>query len=204
MSSDLAKRAHAFLFAEGGSLTLKKLSQLLESNPEALNAALDELSASLQGSGIALVRTETEVALVIAADARDAVADAYEHELGREVGEAGLEVLAILLYRGGSTRAHIDYIRGVNSTSTLRSLLARGLVERAGNPSDSREYVYRPTVELLVHLGVTQTRDLPEYATIVSELAVFEANIKANGLFDDPEHGTTDTNDEPTGNPGNY
>ena len=35
------------------------------------------------------------------------------------------------------------------------NLLARGLIERASNPEDSREYLYRPTAELLAHLDET-------------------------------------------------
>jgi len=181
--SKLAARAEALLFSEGGSLSLKKLMQLLECTPQDLQKALDELGASLTG-GISLIRTETEAALVVSGDARESVQKAFEKELGREIGEAGLEVLAILLYRGASTRSRIDYVRGVNSSSTIRTLLARGLVERTGNPADLREYLYRPTVELLAHLGVKGTQELPEYATIAGELAVFEASQKESGPFD--------------------
>ncbi len=181
--SDLARRAESFLFLEGGSLTLKKLAQLLACRPEELAPALEEISEARKGSGIALIRTETEAALVVSPESRKAVQKAFERELGKEIGEAGLEVLSIVLYRGPSTRAQIDYIRGVNSGSTIRTLLARGLVERAGNPEDSREYLYRPTVELLAHLGVEEARELPEYATITGELSAFEAKQNAENPF---------------------
>jgi chromosome segregation and condensation protein ScpB len=54
-------------------------------------------------------------------------------------------------------------------------LLARGLLERTGNPEDGREYLYRPTVELLSHLGVRNQAELPNHAEIVAELETFEA-----------------------------
>ena len=53
------------------------------------------------------------------------IREAYRRELGREIGDAGLEVLSIVLYRGPSTRSEIDYIRGVNTSSTIRTLLSR-------------------------------------------------------------------------------
>ncbi len=98
--------------------------------------------------------------------------------------------MAIILYRGPSTRAQIDYIRGVNTASTLRNLLARGLLERTGNPDDAREYLYRPTVELLAHLGVTEGKELPDYATIVAELSAFESTQASadNGNTPDTTH----------------
>lgn len=110
-------------------------------------------------------------------------------ETDRDIGDAGLEILGILLYRGPSTRSQIDYIRGVNSSSTLRNLLARGLVERAGNPEDAREFLYRPTVECMAHLGVRSKEELPEYATIAHELAAFES-VSLPGHSGDTFNGT--------------
>jgi segregation and condensation protein B len=182
-TAGLATKAEAMLFAEGSALSLKKLSQLLECSAEELHAALDELATSLEARGIALIRTETEAALAVAPQAHAAVESAYERELGHDVGSAGLEVLAILLYRGASTRSQVDYIRGVNSSSTIRTLLSRGLLERTGNPDDAREYLYRPTVELLAHLGLREARELPDYAKIVDELAAFE---KTQHISEDP------------------
>ena len=184
---ELAIRAQAFLFAEGGTLTLKKLMQLLECDQTQLESALVELSRIVEGTGLTLIKTDLEASLAVSGAAREHVQKAFLRDLGREIGDAGLEVLAILLYRGPSTRAHIDYTRGVNSTSTIRNLLARGLVERAENPSDAREYLYRPTVELLAHLGVTQAQDLPEYATIAGELAAFERAHAESSPFEEHE-----------------
>ncbi|MBI5469994.1 SMC-Scp complex subunit ScpB [Candidatus Kaiserbacteria bacterium] len=172
--TDLAKKIHALLFSEGGSVTKKRLAQLLTVSAADITKALTELSSSLEGGGLSLVVSDTEAALVISRDAADAVRDAREKELGETIGDAGLEVLSIVLYRGPSTRAQIDYIRGVNTASTVRNLLTRGLLERAGNPLDGREYLYRATVELLAHLGVKSAQDLPDYAKISSELAAFE------------------------------
>jgi segregation and condensation protein B len=183
MMSDIAARLEAFLFAEGGPATRKKLLQLLECKPEELVRAIEELDSALKSGGLTLIQTETEVSLAVAPSAQSALEQAFKKELGQEIGDAGLEVLATLLYRGASTRAQIDYVRGVNSSSTIRTLLSRGLVERAGNPEDAREYLYRPTVELLGHLGVRSAQELPEYATIRDELAAFEQSQKASEPF---------------------
>lgn len=181
--ADLASRAQALLFAEGDSLTIKKLAQLLECEQPALLRALAELKEKIKGTGLALVQTELEVALAVALETGDTVRAARAKDASRDIGDAGLEVLGILLYEGPSTRADIDYIRGVNSTSTLRALLSRGLIDRIGNPLDGREYLYQPTVELLAHLGVSEAREMPEYATISAELATFKASAKAEDVF---------------------
>lgn len=173
-SADTAARIEALLFVEGGSLTLKRLEQILGISREEVKGALMVLSSRLTNHGLTLITTDTEATLVAAGTVSDTVRAAYERELGKEVGEAGLEVLAILLYSGPSTRARIDHIRGVNTSTTIRALLARGLIERSGNANDGREYVYRPTVELLAHLGIHSASELIDYDTITRELAVFE------------------------------
>ncbi len=169
----------ALLFSEGGAVTLKTLEKALGCSHDEVQAALEALAAGLEGSGLTLVRSDTEAVLAIAPVATEIVTKKATDEYGKDIGEAGLEVLAILLYEGSSTRAQIDYIRGVNSSSTLRNLLTRGLIERSGNPDDGREFIYRPTTELLAHLGVTDRTALPEYGTISAELSSFKENHAA-------------------------
>lgn len=172
----LPRDIQALLFAEGGALTFKALEKSLGCSSAELKAALDTLRTGLEGSGLSLVVSDTEAVLAVATEARITVMKKASEEYERDIGDAGLEVLAVLLYEGPSTRATIDYIRGVNSSSTIRNLLTRGLVERSGNPEDGREYIYRPTTELLAHLGVTDRTALPEYGTISSELASFKTS----------------------------
>lgn len=178
---NLPAKIHALLFAEGGGLTYASLKKTLLCDDAALSAALDTVSSSLSNTGITLVRSDTEATLAISDSARDIVMQKAAEETSRDIGEAGLEVLAIVLYEGPSTRADIEYIRGVNSSTSIRNLLTRGLIERAGNPADAREYVYRPTTELLAHLGVENRENLPDYGIIARELATFKAGQEAIG-----------------------
>lgn len=174
MSTDAASKAEALLFTEGGSLSLRKLASLMKIKEPDLRTALAELSKRLAGRGLTLVTTDTEISLAVSPHISESVRSVYRRELEKDIGDAGLEVLAIVLYRGPSTRTQIDYIRGVNTSSTIRNLLVRGLLERAENPDDGREFFYRPTVELLAHLGIRAVRGLPEHDSIRAEIAAFE------------------------------
>ncbi|MDO8552192.1 MAG: SMC-Scp complex subunit ScpB [bacterium] len=170
----LAARAEAFLFAEGEPMAIGRLKKLLSCTDEELEGALQSLSNRREGSGMTLIRTTKEAALAVSPSCAPAIRAEIEKDLEREIGDAGLEVLAILLYRGPSTRSQIDYIRGVNTSTTLRTLLARGLTMRTENPNDSREYLYHPTAELLAHLGASDITKLPDYEKIIEELKAFE------------------------------
>src|SRR5687767_7640870 len=117
--SDHASLVEAFLFTEGGSLTRKRLASLTHLKETELGEALTELKRRLEGRGLTLVVTDTEATLSVSRESSEDVKKAYKEELGKEIGDAGLEVLAIVLYRGPSTRSQIDYIRGVNTSSTI-------------------------------------------------------------------------------------
>lgn len=188
--AELHKQIQALLYSEGGALTYKSLSRSLDVSEGDIRMNLDTLAQKLEGTGLGIVRSDTEVSLAVVPEARDAVVKVIKEDEEKNIGEAGLEILAILLYEGPSTRAQIDYIRGVNSSSTIRTLLTRGLIERAGNPEDGREYIYRTTTELLAHLGVGNREELPEYGTIAPELSAFKAGQN--------DHGAT-AGTEPTG-----
>lgn len=172
--SKLAALAEAFLFAEGEPMAMSRLKKLLSCTDEGLDSALVELAKRKEGGGITLIIAGEEVALSVSPACAPAIRAESEKEHEREIGDAGLEVLAILLYRGPSTRAQIDYVRGVNTSTTLRTLLARGLATRTENPGDSREYLYHPTAELLAHLGIAHIKDLPDYDKMLGELSAFE------------------------------
>jgi chromosome segregation and condensation protein ScpB len=82
-----------------------------------------------------------------------------------------------VLYKNGVSRAEIDYIRGVNSSFTLRALSVRGLVERLNDPTDNRRYIYRPSFELLSYLGIKSVAELPEYALVQKEMSTAAQNL---------------------------
>lgn len=153
----------AVLFAAGEPLTKKRLCTLLGVTPDLLAAGLKELQASLQGHGLTLVETDEEVELRTSADTADIIKKLRESELSRDLGKAGLEALAVILYQDGATRSEIDWVRGVNSTAAIRSLLMRGLIARSEDVTDRRRARYTVTIDGLAHLGVSDKTTLPRY-----------------------------------------
>ncbi len=170
----LSARIEAVLFWKAEPVSLKKLASLLEVDLPEIENGLKDLENSLQGRGLTLVQTDGEVMLGTAKELSALVSQLAKEELSRDLGKAGLETLSIVLYQGPIARADIDYIRGVNSQFILRNLLIRGLVERVDNPKDSRSYLYKTTLELLSHLGLSKITDLPEYEAVRNDIQAFK------------------------------
>ena len=117
--------------------------------------------------------TEKEVQLVAAPELDELIESLRRDELNRDIGKAGAETLAIILYREPISRAEIDLIRGVNSTFILRNLMVRGLVSREVCPDESRSYRYSITPALLAHLGITKKTDLPDWEAAMMKLDTY-------------------------------
>ena len=175
---DLDAKIEALLFYKGETMKVKELVKLLDADQDAVENALSELKEKLSGRGVRLIRKEDEVQLATSPEISDLIEQIRKDELTKDLGKAGAETLAIVLYKGPITRAEIDYVRGVNSTFILRNLLIRGLVEKVSNPKDQRSFLYKPTLELLSFLGISSIEELPEFDTVQSELEKFAEVIE--------------------------
>ncbi len=199
-STSLSAKLEAILFWKAEPVSLKKLAQLLSTEKTAIEkadgasavkiteeqvkTALAELEKSLQGRGLTLVQTDTEVMLGTANELSPLIEQLTKEELSRDLGKAGLETLSIILYQGPISRADIDYIRGVNSQFILRNLLIRGLAERIDNPKDARSYLYKTTLDLLAHLGVSKIEELPEYEKVRADIESFKNQTASTDTAD--------------------
>ncbi len=186
-SLQLPQQIEAILFWKAEPVKFKKLAELLNlphtgdsSAIDAVKSALAELESALKGRGLTLVQTDDEVMLGTAKELSPLIEKLTKDELSRDLGKAGLETLSIILYQGPITRAEIDYIRGVNSQFIVRNLLIRGLVDRVDNPKDARSFLYKTTLELLSHLGISKVEDLPEYETVRKEIEAFKTSTLSN------------------------
>ena len=175
--NDLASKIEALLFALGRPLSRKELSGMLDANEADVSAAVAGLHNTLQG-GVVLVDDGGEVELRVGAGSSSLIERIRKEEYSRDIGKAGFEALSAVLYRGPLTRSEIDFIRGVNSSQTLRTLTLRGLVRRVPNPKDERSFLYEPTTELLSQLGVPRAQDLPDYGDVRQKLQQLEESYR--------------------------
>jgi len=175
-SMNLDAQIEAILFWKGEAISLKKLAAILKKTEEDIAIGVAELQKKLEGRGLQLIQKEDEVLLGTHNEMSPIIEGLVKEELVRDLGKAGLETLSIILYRGPVARRDIDYIRGVNSQFILRNLLIRGLVDKVANPEDQRTFLYKPTFELLAHMGLSSLEELPEFQQVRSEIETHQKN----------------------------
>lgn len=158
---NLKSIVETILFAYGDPLSAEKLARAAKVKKEEVIATLHSLGEEYKERGFSLVEKDGEWQLGSNPNNAVYAEDLLKSEFSEELSRAALETLAVVAYKGPLTRADLEFVRGVNSSFTLRNLLMRGLIERIENPKDARSYLYRVSFKFLQHLGLGSSEELP-------------------------------------------
>lgn len=189
-----ASVVEAVLFASDEPLTAAEIARADESlNEDRVEAALAVLKSAYDESKRAFelrevagghqVTTRPEFAAYL--ERFDTVAKPT-----RLSGPA-LEALAIVAYRQPISRIEIEYVRGVNSSGVIRTLLDRELLHVAGRGEGvGRPVLYGTTRRFMEHFGFASLDDLPrpdELPVVLRERGPLQEPDEPEGEGPDPE-----------------
>ncbi|MEK9174068.1 MAG: SMC-Scp complex subunit ScpB [Patescibacteria group bacterium] len=159
----------SILFIAGEPVTLKKLATILRVTEKKVTEELELLATRYEKdptSGLKLVFHKEAVILTTKPEQAALIELLTKETLQASLTKTQLEVLAIVAYRGPVSKPEIEAIRGVNCSFTLRNLLMRELIEREGNPSNLRGFVYTLSTQFLMTLGIASISELPDYSKL--------------------------------------
>jgi segregation and condensation protein B len=176
--NNLEQKIEAILFFKGEAVSIAKLIEILKVSKEEIGEAIVSLHTKLADRGIVLMEKENEITLGTNPEFSELIENLQKEELNKELSKASLETLSIILYKNGASRADIDYIRGVNSSFTLRAMAIRGLVEKTIDKKDSRRYIYKPSFELLSFMGVKSVEELPDFNEVNNSIQTVVKDIE--------------------------
>ncbi len=169
---DLTPLVEALIFAADGPIKAERLAEVLEISPTEVKAAVEALEADYEERprGFSL----QEVAGGYQLRTRQEYAD-YLRRLGRsrpfKFSRPALESLAIIAYRQPVTRSEVEYLRGVDSGSVLKTLMEKHLVRILGKKDvPGKPMIYGTTNEFLELFGLPDLSSLPTLSEF-SELA---------------------------------
>jgi segregation and condensation protein B len=162
---NLIPKLEALLFIYGEALTYKKIAKFLDISAEEAKELAKQLDSRMKerSGGLALLMDEGKIQLATRPDFGKFLEKVVKKEFDEDLSPASLETVSIIAYAAPITRSEIEYIRGVNSSFTLRSLMLRGLIERSPDPRRPNAFIYSPNFDFLKHLGIARKEDLPEF-----------------------------------------
>jgi segregation and condensation protein B len=165
MTIKLESQIESILFVRTEGVTVSFLSKILNRDETEIKSALLLLQKELEDRGIKLVINGSNVILTTHPEMSEIVSSLFSDEDKGELSLSSLQTLSIILYKGEASRGEISYLRGVDSRMSIRNLLIRGLIERAGKDT------YKGTVDVLRFLGVSGVEDLPKWKEVKDALA---------------------------------
>lgn len=168
MTLPLSAQIESLLLYEGSALSINDIAKTLGAKKESVAEAIEELKQSLINRGIVLIENGTNYMLATHPEMQPVFEQLRKQELERELSKAALETLTVIVYRSPITKTEIDYIRGVNSVFSLRNLMVRGLIEKI---ETEKETQYVPSTDTLSFMGISGSKDLPDFEHVQQEFA---------------------------------
>ena len=165
MDKNKTKEIFALLFALGSL----KLSAI-EKRWGKVQDVISGLNDLLKDLPLEIIQTDSEIVLSLSPDTSKQVKDFLNIEKGEELTDSIAQVLTLILYCGPISKAEIDYVRGVNSATTLRKLFSRGLITRQ---KKGARVFYAPSAELLANMGIAsqdELKDKDEFCNHIQKL----------------------------------
>ncbi len=178
------KKAQAIIFASGDGISLQKLMEVLEIDKKQMKYIIDEIKEvyNEENSGIVLMQSGDVYAFVSNIIAAQEIKQALSVKKNTPLSNAAMETLAIIAYNQPISRAFIEQVRGVDSTSSVNTLITRGLIEEAGRLDiPGRPISYKTTPVFLRSFSLNSLENLPQ----ITKAVIKEAENDNQGQEDD-------------------
>lgn len=174
----LGATVEAILLTARGPVTLSALSEALDERDleeDTLRGALESIKSTWDrpSSGVRLEKVADGWRCITPPEL-DPYLTAYHGLAAKQrLSQAALEVLAVVAHRQPVTLPEINFIRGANSASVVRTLLDRKMLKMAGRKKVvGKPFLYRTSKEFLLHFGLERPEDLPDPEDLVKDEVV--------------------------------
>ncbi len=161
---ELQRAIEAILFASGERLETARLAAALETDPEEITAAADELANlyAFERRGIRIIKLEDGYQMISSGEMAEFVTKALETRKPPKLSSSQLEALTIIAYYQPATKAMVEQIRGVDSSYSISALMNKNLIEEAGRLNvPGRPIQYKTTPNFLRTFGLSALEELP-------------------------------------------
>ena len=163
--AQLSGAIEAMLFVTDEPVGVIELADMLEVDPKLVEQALVDLREKLEREqrGVQLREVAGGWRLYTHPAYHDLVEKYVLSWDTRKLSQAAMETLAIVAYLQPCTRAGVASVRGVNSDSSINSLVEKGLIREAGQAdAPGNPTLYATTRGFLEKFGLRSVSDLPD------------------------------------------
>jgi segregation and condensation protein B len=161
--TDLAKKILNILYISGDEVSVSKIAEAIGVKSEDVINEVERMKEGVSTLGLKIIKKDNHFMISSHEDHHELLQSFSKKEIDSELSPAGLQTITIAAYMPGATANEISFIRGVESSKSLRNLLTRGLLEKKNDK-------YYLTFESLKHLGAESNEHLPDFKIINKNL----------------------------------
>jgi len=162
--SDLVSVAEALIFVADEPISTKMLADVLAEPKEAITAAIEQLQADYleRNSGLQVREVAGGWQIATRTELHEDVRAFLKTRPSAKLSIASLETLAVIAYKQPVTVPEILEIRGVQSATSIKTLLDKRLIVAKGRKEAvGRPIQYGTSKEFLVQFGLKDLSELP-------------------------------------------
>jgi len=162
--AELVSAVEALIFVADEPISTKLLADVLEEPRGAITAAVEQLTADYEerGSGLQLREVAGGWQIATKTELHEEVRRFLKTRPSAKLSIASLETLAVIAYKQPVTVPEILEIRGVQSATSIKTLLDKRLIVAKGRKEAvGRPIQYGTSKEFLVQFGLKDLQELP-------------------------------------------
>lgn len=162
--SELEGIIEGLLFVSGDPLSLEKIGDILELSKKDARLLMNSIVERINNTNRGIIIREINNAYQLSTrpEHYEYISRLHNIRQKQSLSQAAFETLSIIAYNAPVTRAKIESIRGVNSDSSITTLLERNLIKEAGRmDTPGKPILYETTEEFLRCFGFKSIKDMP-------------------------------------------
>lgn len=162
--TELKSAIEALIFVSDEPLPVRTMARVLDEDKDAIAAALEELSAEYAGrdSGLQIREIGGGWQMSTRTEHHEAVREFLKTKPSAKLSLASLETLAVIAYKQPVTIPEILEIRGVQSASSIKTLLDKRLIiSRGRKDTVGKPMQYGTSRDFLIQFGLKDLSELP-------------------------------------------
>ena len=161
---ELVSAVEALIFVADEPISTRLLAEVLEEPKGAITAAVEQLAADYdeRGSGLQLREVAGGWQIATKTELHEEVRRFLKTRPSAKLSLASLETLAVIAYKQPVTVPEILEIRGVQSATSIKTLLDKRLIVAKGRKEAvGRPIQYGTSKDFLVQFGLKDLSELP-------------------------------------------
>lgn len=160
------KIIHHLLYT-GDSASMQNIAEFLGIDLQEVENSISEIKSLLLPLHLELLHHKDTLAISIDKTTAQKFHKQENKDLVKPLSDSALQTLSVIIYKNGATKAEIDFVRGVDSSRSLKTLTLRGLITRE---SQKNKKVYSASLDTLTYMGIDNLEKAPNFTEISSQL----------------------------------